>query len=64
MKGGQIATSTPEQVGFISGTSVIQQNTTLSQARALLSGDVGWTSPWGNDPIAFAIGGEFRAVGD
>jgi outer membrane receptor protein involved in Fe transport len=26
----------------------------------LLSGDVGWTSPWGNDPIAFALGGEFR----
>jgi outer membrane receptor protein involved in Fe transport len=57
---GQEGSILPNQVGFISGASVIQQNTTLSQARALLSGDVGWTSPWGDDPIAFAIGGEYR----
>jgi iron complex outermembrane recepter protein len=57
---GQEGSITPLQAGFVGGSSVIQQNTTLSQARALLSGDFGWTSPWGNDPIAFAIGGEFR----
>jgi outer membrane receptor protein involved in Fe transport len=57
---GQEGSITPAQAAFIAGASVIQQNTTLSQARALISGDVGWTSPWGTDPIAFALGGEYR----
>ena len=34
--------------------------TTLAQARATISGDFGFTSPYAEDPIAFAVGGEYR----
>jgi outer membrane receptor protein involved in Fe transport len=51
---------TPAQAGFVSGASGIQQNTSLAQARALISGDFGLTIPWSNEPVAFAVGGEFR----
>ena len=57
---GQEGSITPAQAGFVSGASTIQQNTTLAQARALLSGDFGWSVPWANDAVSFAIGGEFR----
>ena len=49
-----------DQAAFLNGTSTIQISTALSQAKAVLNGDFGTTSPFANEPIAFAAGGEYR----
>ena len=41
-----------------SATTVVK--TKLGQARALLSGDLGYALPWASEPIGFALGTEFR----
>ncbi len=50
----------PEAVAFIVQESTSFTRSSLAQARATVSGDVGFSSPLANDPIAFAIGGEYR----
>ena len=40
--------------------STTRQKASLAQARALLNGDFGASSPWAEDPIGFAVGGEYR----
>jgi outer membrane receptor protein involved in Fe transport len=50
----------PNQVPYLTAAAQTSQNTSLTQARALLSGDVGASLPWAADPIGFAIGGEYR----
>lgn len=50
----------PEAVGFLVGESQILTRSTLAQARATVSGDFGTTLPWASEPIAFAVGGEYR----
>jgi iron complex outermembrane recepter protein len=58
---GQAGSITPEQVGFIGGiTSSILNRASLAQARALLSGDVGFSLPWAAAPVSFAVGAEHR----
>ena len=47
-------------VNFLTGESTVQTKTTLAQARATISGDFGVASPFANDPISFAVGGEYR----
>lgn len=54
---------TPEQASFIRGTSTITNFATLAQARALLSGDFGVTSPFASEAVGFAVGGEYRDYG-
>lgn len=51
---------TPAMVNFLTGESTVQTKTTLAQARATISGDFGVASPFANDPISFAVGGEYR----
>ena len=51
---------TPEMVDFLSESSTVLVRTTLAQARATVSGDFGWSMPWADQPISFAVGGEFR----
>jgi outer membrane receptor protein involved in Fe transport len=51
---------TAAQIPYITANSTSTNTTSLAQARALLSGDIGWTSPWANEPIAFAAGAEYR----
>ena len=49
------------QAGFIGGlTSSVVNKTTLAQAHAVLSGDLGLTLPSASDPVAFAVGAEYR----
>lgn len=50
----------PNQVPYLTADSTTRNNTSLAQARALLTGDVGVTSPWADNPISFALGGEYR----
>ena len=57
---GAAGTITPAQVAILSADSTTSVKTTLAQARGLISGDLGVTSPWANDAISFAAGGEYR----
>jgi outer membrane receptor protein involved in Fe transport len=50
----------PEAVNFLVQESSSFVKSSLAQARATVSGDVGFTSPWAAEPVAFAVGGEFR----
>ncbi len=50
----------PEAVDFLVQESSSFVKSSLAQARATISGDVGFTSPWAAEPVAFAVGGEYR----
>ncbi len=50
----------PSQVSYLTANSTSTNRASLAQARALLSGDFGATSPWAEDPVGFALGGEYR----
>jgi len=58
---GQEGSITPQMAAFIGGvTSSITNRATLAQAHGLLSGDFGYNLPWAAEPIAFALGSEYR----
>ena len=50
----------PNQVPYLTANAITSQNTSLAQARALLSGDLGASLPWASEPIGFAVGAEYR----
>jgi len=50
----------PAAVAFMQQSSTVQTKTTLAQAKALISGDLGLTLPTAGDAISFAFGGEYR----
>jgi outer membrane receptor protein involved in Fe transport len=47
-------------IPYLTADAGTQQRAALAQARALLSGDFGSSSPWAEDPIGFALGAEYR----
>ena len=52
---------TPEMARFIGGTeSTINRGASLGQVHAVISGDVGFSMPWADKPVAFAVGAEHR----
>jgi outer membrane receptor protein involved in Fe transport len=51
---------TPEAAAFLSENSSTTNRTALSQVRAIISGDLGFTSPGAVQPIGFALGAEYR----
>lgn len=51
---------TPEAAGFLQENSSTTNRTSLSQVRAIISGDLGFASPGAVQPIGFALGGEYR----
>ncbi|GAA0676737.1 outer membrane receptor protein involved in Fe transport [Sphingomonas insulae] len=57
---GAAGSISADQAAFLSGESSIAINTALSQFRGVFNGDFGTTSPFANEPIAFAAGGEYR----
>ncbi len=57
---GPAGSITPAMIPYIVGIATNSQRSSLSQARALLSGDFGASMPWANDPIGFALGAEYR----
>lgn len=57
---GPAGSISSDQASFLNGQSTIQIKTALSQAKAVLNGDFGTTSPFANEPIAFAAGAEYR----
>lgn len=50
----------PESVDFLTEGSQILTRTSLAQVRGTVNGDLGFSSPIADEPIAFAIGGEYR----
>jgi len=54
-------TWTDAAIDFVNEVSTVQTLVTLAQARGTISGDFGWSLPWANDPISFAVGGEYRS---
>jgi outer membrane receptor protein involved in Fe transport len=57
---GPAGSISPAATDFITAEAFNAQEASLAQARALLSGDFGASSPWAEDPIGFALGTEFR----
>ncbi len=57
---GPAGSITPTQVPFITAPSTSTNRTSLAQARATISGDFGASSPWAEEAIGFALGGEYR----
>jgi outer membrane receptor protein involved in Fe transport len=57
---GEAGSISPGAVGYITTLAGTAQKASLAQARALLSGDLGASAPWAEDPIGFAIGAEYR----
>lgn len=51
---------TPEAADFLQENSSTTNRTSLSQVRAIISGDLGFASPGAVQPIGFALGGEYR----
>ncbi|UKK83265.1 TonB-dependent receptor [Sphingopyxis sp. BSN-002] len=51
---------TPQMADFLTENSTSTNRTSLAQARAIISGDLGFSSPGAVQPIGFAIGGEYR----
>lgn len=50
----------PAAAAFLNLESTTSVRTTLAQARGTISGDAGFASPFAEDQIGFAIGGEYR----
>lgn len=51
---------TPAAAGFLQENSSTTNRTSLAQARAIVSGDLGFASPGAVQPIGFALGAEYR----
>lgn len=47
-------------IPYLTGAATNAQFASLGQARALLSGDFGYHLPWADQPVSFALGGEYR----
>ena len=54
---GSIST---EQINYLTANSTSSNRTSLAQARALLSGDLGFSSPFATEAVGFALGAEYR----
>ncbi|MBW6530210.1 TonB-dependent receptor domain-containing protein [Sphingomonas citri] len=57
---GPAGSISSDQVSYLTADSTSSNRTSLAQVRALLTGDVGFSSPFANEPIGFALGGEYR----
>ncbi len=57
---GADGTITAPMNAFLNAESQVSVKTTLAQARGTISGDLGWAIPMANDPVAFALGAEYR----
>jgi outer membrane receptor protein involved in Fe transport len=57
---GPGGTINPAAASYVTGSATIVNTTSLGQVRGLLSGDLGFATPWGADPISFALGAEYR----
>ncbi len=54
---------TPAMAAFLTADSTTIVRTSLAQARATISGDAGFASPFATEQVGFAIGAEYRKYG-
>jgi iron complex outermembrane recepter protein len=57
---GAAGSITSAMAAFLKQDSTTVVRTSLAQAHALVSGDLGFTSPFASDSVNFAAGGEYR----
>ena len=57
---GPAGTISPEQADFLVAESKSFTKTSLAQVKGTIAGDFGWSIPWASEPVAFAVGGEYR----
>lgn len=57
---GPVGSITPEAFAFINASASGATLTDLAQVRGVLSGDLGFSSPFAEDGLGFAIGSEYR----
>ena len=50
----------PEAIPFLVQESTSFTKTSLAQVKGTINGDAGFTSPFAEDSVAFAVGGEYR----
>ncbi|WP_411291659.1 TonB-dependent receptor domain-containing protein [Sphingorhabdus sp.] len=50
----------PQAIPFLVQESSSFTKTSLAQVKGTINGDAGFSSPFSEDPVAFAVGGEFR----
>ncbi len=60
---GPAGSISQEAANFLSQKSTSTISTSLAQARAVISGDMGFSSPGADEPIGFALGAEYRNYG-
>lgn len=60
---GAAGTIQANAIPFLTAASQVTVRTTLAQARGTVSGDFGQSLPTAQDPIAFAVGAEYRSYG-
>ncbi|HEV7234315.1 MAG TPA: TonB-dependent receptor, partial [Sphingorhabdus sp.] len=58
---GAAGTIQPDAVDFLVESASSGVKTSLAQVRGTISGDIGATPFWSDEPVAFAIGGEYRS---
>lgn len=52
---------TPDMNNFLTANSQVNTKVTMTQVKGLINGDFGWQIPMASNPIAFAIGAEYRS---
>lgn len=57
---GAAGTVSPAMNAYLTADSLISTKSSLAQARGTISGDTGWSIPMASNPIAFAVGTEYR----
>ena len=57
---GDTGTITPAMANYLTASSTILNKASLAQARALVTGNFGYTLPWAASPVSFAVGSEYR----
>ena len=57
---GPAGTISPAAAKFLNENSSTTNRTSLAQVRGVVSGDLGFTSPAASQPVAFALGTEYR----
>ncbi|MFC3712244.1 TonB-dependent receptor domain-containing protein [Sphingoaurantiacus capsulatus] len=51
---------TPAAINFLTSESTTTNRTSLSQVRGTVAGELGFSSPWAEETVGFAVGAEYR----
>jgi outer membrane receptor protein involved in Fe transport len=57
---GAAGSIAPGQIPYLTASSTSTIRTSLAQVRGVVNGDFGLILPWADEPVNFAVGGEYR----